>query len=585
MRDNGDGGKVRFTKESGVISSVPQIQELQNLMDSQASKVEAIRASYSQQNTQLAKANSSLMMRLSELERKVGELVKENVSLRSTVSMGEFQYKKRLSEQLDVLENGISHRVEEIFHMFDRVRTKENLSPEPSLSRSNDLRSILRNRRASGSSIEGRKSANSIQFIEADDQSVHTGSAGSNETTESNDRQDDGLSRKKRRKSSRRESIFLPTDFDFPYHEPEPEPEPETEPEPRKVSDDVSEDEQLEPPIESHAANDVVAQDDNEGSDHAEGSFNFTNSIIEYSIPEEVAPSTSAGTDQLSSSKIEVFRDEPEAVITSQKEREINDAAFVPLSTQNKVKHSMRTPGARGRSKIVDEVMPTTNNGSGACDIDFTRTRRTRGKAIDYTLPSLRAKMRRPTEKFVDATTFTSIHELQVTNARKKDRRHQPRRSNAPITLKESVVDTSDNQIAKPQSKDKEETLAVTEATLPAQPKPLVAQKPESTMNKNKITFQDKPILKDITNKPILKDITNKPKANKTRKLLKNAIINDICDIQPSAHDETFDSSGGGGSSFRLHEEDLSVFDLIGSNKVKPSNKTYRAKFKKMVTK
>lgn len=578
MRDNGDGGKVRFTKESGVISSVPQIQELQNLMDSQTSKVEAIRASYSQQNTQLAKANSSLMMRLSELERKVGELVKENVSLRSTVSMGEFHYKKRLSEQLDVLENGISHRVEEIFHMFDRVRMKENLSPEPSLSRFNELKSILRNRRTSGSSLDGRKSANSIQFMETDDQSVHTGSAGSNETTESNDRQDDESSRKKRRKSSRRESIFLPTDFDFPYHEPEPEPEPEKEPEPepRKVSDDVSEDEQLEPSIESHAANDVVAQDDNEGSDHAEASFNFTNSIIEYSIPEEVAPSTSAGTDQLSSSKIEVFRDEPEAVITLQKEREINDAAFVPLSTQNKVKHSMRTPGARGRSKIVDEVMPTTNNGSGACDIDFTRARRTRGKAIDYTLPSLRAKMRRPTEKFVDATTFTSIHELQVTNARKKDRRHQPRRSNAPITLKESVVDTPDNQIAKTQSKGKEETLAVSEATLPDQPKPLVAHKPESTMIKNKITFQDKPILKDIT---------NKPKANKTRKLLKNAIINDICDTQPSAHDETFDSSGSNGSSFRLHEEDLSVFDLIGSNKVKPSNKTYRAKFKKMVTK
>lgn len=462
--------------------------------------------------------------------------------------------------------------------MFDRVRMKENLSPEPSLSRFNELKSILRNRRTSGSSLDGRKSANSIQFMETDDQSVHTGSAGSNETTESNDRQDDESSRKKRRKSSRRESIFLPTDFDFPYHEPEPEPEPEKEPEPepRKVSDDVSEDEQLEPSIESHAANDVVAQDDNEGSDHAEASFNFTNSIIEYSIPEEVAPSTSAGTDQLSTSKIEVFRDEPEAVITLQKEREINDAAFVPLSTQNKVKHSMRTPGARGRSKIVDEVMPTTNNGSGACDIDFTRTRRTRGKAIDYTLPSLRAKMRRPTEKFVDATTFTSIHELQVTNARKKDRRHQPRRSNAPITLKESVVDTSDNQIAKTQSKGKEETLAVSEATLPDQPKPLVAHKPESTMIKNKITFQDKPILKDIT---------NKPKANKTRKLLKNAIINDICDTQPSAHDETFDSSGSNGSSFRLHEEDLSVFDLIGSNKVKPSNKTYRAKFKKMVTK
>ena len=46
---------------------------------------------------------------------------------------------------------------------------------------------------------------------------------------------------------------------------------------------------------------------------------------------------------------------------------------------------------------MADEVLPS---------IKPERPRRTRGKVVDYTLPSLRVKMRRPSEKLVDATTF-----------------------------------------------------------------------------------------------------------------------------------------------------------------------------------
>lgn len=617
VRNSGDGGKVGFTRETGAVPNVPQIQELQNMMDSQASKVEAIRATYSSQNTQLAKANASLMMKLSDLEKKVSELVKENVSLRSTVSVGEVNYKKRLDEQLEVLENGISHRIEEIFHMFDRVRAKENILPEPSSSRTSELRSILRNRRVSTPSIDGRKSASSIQFIETEDQGSYGGSAGSIYNTEGAENQGDDTLRKKRRKSSRRESIFLPTDFDFaderPGFEPGSIPGPDNvgDNSSEKVVDDVpggmpdeaprEEVEEVENAALDEVSNEVQSeleveheafQEDNNGnvthevsaeSNHAEGSFSFTNSIIEYSIPEEAPPPTSTGGEQLSSSKIEVFRDEPDVLPSMQNDGkhetdlQINDATFVPLSTQNKVKHSMRAPGVRGRSKIVDEVMPTTNNGGGTCDIDFTRTRRTRGKAIDYTLPSLRAKMRRPTEKFVDATTFTSIHELQVTNARRNYRKHQRRESANDISLKGKVViDNLASQNSPTEPFQREGTSTVPETTQKTQLKQSSIKNVEGPVSKNKIRFQDKPILKDIT---------NKPKANKTRKLFKNAIINDICENHSGEHDETSETSGSGGSSFRLNEEDLSVFDLIGSHKIKPSSKTYRTKLKKMVTK
>ena len=63
-----------------------------------------------------------------------------------------------------------------------------------------------------------------------------------------------------------------------------------------------------------------------------------------------------------------------------------------------------------------------------------------------------------------------------------------------------------------------------------------------------------------------LKDITNKSftKSSKTRKLSKKAIIGDLGDENSYLFEDNVSSN----SSFRLNEEDLSVFDLIGDVKV-----------------
>lgn len=74
---------------------------------------------------------------------------------------------------------------------------------------------------------------------------------------------------------------------------------------------------------------------------------------------------------------------------------------------------------------------------------DSRRTRRTRGKNVNYKLPSLRAKMRRPTKKFVDATTVTNINDLQVT---KESSLNKGTRLNHSIKT-ESMVDNSGHEL------------------------------------------------------------------------------------------------------------------------------------------
>lgn len=588
-RTGGDGGKVQKPLTANGNENIPQIQELQNLMDMQRNKVEVIKASYSLQNAQLAKANSTLMIKLSDIEKKISELVQENVMLRSKVSLGEFNYKRRLSEQLDVLEAGISHRVEEIFLMFDSVRTKERLPQTASSSRSCELRSILRKRRSLGSSQGGNKSTSSIQFVDtANHAAENNGDHESTDQAENGTGYDENSAKRKRRKSSRRESIFLPKDFEFPNDE-SAEPAKETAVETANDQNDEDENE-VAPETETrsedaakrtvspHVDELAVPTDYNEQITQTEGSFSFTNSIIEYSIPEEFAPSASANTEQLSSSKIEVFRDEPEFTTSSQNQIENKQdiQTFVPSTSQGKAKHSRSAPSARSRNKLVDEVMPTTNNGTAACDIDFVRPRRTRGKAIDYKLPSLRAKMRRPTEKLVDATTFTNIHELQVPNAKRNYKKNPSRKCTTAAALKEAVIPGDqwrDDNDPRPPENNVDQTA---ESGHQIDNSSTTSKIGEDAISKEKLAIKPKPILKDIT---------NRPKTSKTRKLLKSAIINDICDNNGAAYDDTTDSLGSAGSSFRLNEEDLSVFDLIGSNKAKPSNKTYRAKSKKLTTK
>lgn len=588
IRKRGRAGGSCTAAASKVAASAatPQIQELQDLMDSQQHKIDAVKEAYSQQNSQLAKCNSSLMMKMTDFEKKISELLQENVILRSKVSMSETNYKKRLNQQISILEEGISQRFEEIFHMFNRVRRNENL---PTVNNNSDgPKSILRTKRSRPSS--GR--ASSIHF--------QTG-----ETSEPKLSEQTQL--KKKRRNSRRESLFLPGDFEFtsggdlsPLGQPGQQPAFELG---QPSAEQVLENQPIEF-AEAHAAeqtqisedylNNSITQEEN-GHD---GSLSFANSLIDYSIPEETAATGRHFNTEVdvstSSSKLEIFKDElkdetrQQAPRTSpMKQRNANDTAFMPLETsQSKVKHSLRPLNTKSTKKKFDEVMPSTNS-NGACDLNFPRTRRTRGKTIDYTLPSLRAKMRRPSEKLVDATTFTNIQDLQVTHSDKKSSKSNSRKSTMspdpmPIQrlqqeesqsntdfIKGAKQKNSLNNTEEQAEKKIEESAAKNEPI----PNPSIQNSgsPEykAASTDNSSGFCGKP-LKDITNTPKLK-------STKTKKLLKNAIINDLCD-RP---DDSNSSSSERSVSFRLHEEDLSVFDLIGSDKAKHPQKTYRVKSRK----
>lgn len=635
MRNGSSGGAAAGKVAANACSSVPTpgIQELQDLMDAQQDKISAVKAVYSQQNTQFAKSNSALLMKLTDFEKKISELVQENVVLRSRVSVDEYTYKERLNEQISILEEGISRRFEEIFHMFDSIRRKENLPSASTMSGINmERRSTFRSKRSRPSS--GRTS--SIHFQDTD-------AIKNKNTTED-------IRAKKKRKSSRRESIFMPGDFDFAQEEYPTEPRVDSELalEPSVQEPSVSEPEEksvlasemetvplsIQQPSDAEAS-EMQLQINEEGTEKEtrDASLNFTNSIIDYSIPEETAtggPNSSREAETpVSSSKLEIFRDEPEQQETNQNYDPISASkqdgkdqsmTFMPLeASQNKVKHSMRPMNTKSKKKIVDEVMPSTS-GNVARDLDFPRTRRTRGKAIDYTLPSLRAKMRRPSEKLVDATTFTNIQDLQVSHSARRSSKESSRKTTiSPEPLPDLRAKSEESEVQKPQEQEQDPREEEPQEQEPQEPEPrgpLKENMPVDRLKESNVshiptvpnvirgndTQEKRPNSENENNSQdhssfsslrsgssgssgkALKDITNTPKVKqppKTKKLFKNAIINDLCD--KNASERSQNSNNDRNVSFRLQEDDLSVFDLIGADKVKCPQKTYRAKSRRKV--
>lgn len=80
-----------------------------------------------QQNIQFAKENNLLKIKISELELRLDNLLKENLNLKRQNSVNESRYRKNLNEQINVLEYGIFKRFDEIILMFDNIRKRENL--------------------------------------------------------------------------------------------------------------------------------------------------------------------------------------------------------------------------------------------------------------------------------------------------------------------------------------------------------------------------------------------------------------------------------------------------------------------------
>lgn len=548
---------------------LPQIQQFQDLIDLQKAQFENIKSSYIQQNSQLAKSNSSLMMKIADMEKKVSELVQENVVLRSKLSMSELKYKEKLNSQFQILEKGVYQRFEEVVHIFTTVKKKEGLSYQNDANNCFSLdgpRSILK--RPSSVNESRRSSKPSITFNENENQIIPSETEENlrdrNNSIELND--EEILPLKKRRKSSRRESLFIPSDFDFSNEY--------LENELKDIESNSAEN--------AHESNEILPE---EQQDQEDESCNFTSSIIEYSIPEEIPDLKSKKNESLpslsnnsssSSSRIEIYKDLNDHLRCQSPEHASSKAQtpqspFVQVQnlSQNKIKHSMK-PRVK-KKKIIDEIMPTTSTQ----DYIESRMRRTRGKAVDYTLPSLRAKMRRPTEKLVDATTVTNIHDLQVTANRRRSRSKS--KSGSPETLDEDCTSLNSIQIQNSVEPEKEEYILLKPGT--SSPSNAKSFSP-SKVNVLKEKALNTPPLKTSTKEVPLKDITNKSftKSSKTRKLSKKAIIGDLGD----ENSYLFEDNVSNNSSFRLNEEDLSVFDLIGDVKVSSAPKTHRAKAKQL---
>ncbi|CAI5037884.1 CFC_HP_G0032650.mRNA.1.CDS.1 [Saccharomyces cerevisiae] len=558
----------------------PQIQEFQNLMDLESQKVENIRQSYSRQNSLLAKDNSILKIKVNSLEKKISQLVQENVTLRSKTSISEAIYRERLSNQLQVIENGIIQRFDEIFYMFENFGAlQEQCFYHEFQARSCAL-----------SSPRNPKKLHQISKLE------------NNLSHESSFNKDDGPDlepKAKKRKSSRRQSMFVSTSL---------EPEDET-----GENEPMMENSSVELPAESHESAQVGETIDtlNPEEENSDSVSNFTNSIIEYSIPEE-----NPTEPEHSSSKLEIFNDSTNMLSTVPSNplplplpgpsatlpTTTSDASTVYPSSgsstnshpKTKIKHSMKPPRIELKKKVIDEVMPVSNMSSNS-EISFTRTRRTRGKAVDYTLPSLRAKMRRPSEKLVDATTVIDIHDLQVSKRNRETSHKRKSLSQDSIPdepqLREVVVS---KDYGTPKGEKTEDEIHEDTAHLMATSNNNSNNKNEKKLTSNNSPKKSSPLL-DITNKS-----ENKKKSTRTKKLFKNAIVNNLSDENSTARPSksskgtsnnnnnynNFDNNNSNinnvnnkSVSFRLNEDDLAVFDLFGNGKaVKHQPKTYRTK-------
>ncbi|CEP60737.1 Sgo1p LALA0_S01e17810g [Lachancea lanzarotensis] len=571
---------------------VPAIQEFQDLIDLQRNEFENVKMGLSQQNVQLARSNSELMIKVREMDKSISELIQENVGLRSKLSLKEHEFKERLGRTIGSLEEGVLQRFDEILHMFDSVRRRQGLEvPHDSLVRRsalmNEPRSILKRDRLHNSR-ETSTTTTTIAFNEGNNQVISPEprvvdsshiqpSEGSNESPAA----------RKRRKSSRRESLFHPSDFEFAdiaYNE-------DMDATGQDVMSDrptgTTVDEQntsSQKSFEEPVQNTDLPQPPHH--DSVEESCNFTNSLIEFSIPEELPEKPVESSVTSDSAKLQVYHDNeaqtqnnrsqllPDSITNTasrahEASGEVQHVSFVQntTSSQKKVKHSMKSRGSQRR--IVDEVMPAT---CGPIEdlSDSSRLRRTRGKEINYALPSLRAKMRRPTEKLVDATTVTNIRDLQVEGNRRKSGSYS--RDGSPI-MSDDQVDGSKISLLKNAPETSQQLLETQiPTTIPQNPK-----------NASETSFP-KPSTNALSPKipklNPLKDITNNAPAKssiKTKKLFKKPIVGDLGGENSNSFD---DSSGNRSTSFRVNEEDLSLFNLLDDLKAHAAPKTHRAKAK-----
>lgn len=353
-----------------------------------------------------------------------------------------------------------------------------------------------------------------------------------------------------------------------------------------------------------------------------------TKAMVQRSLsPSFFAAEAGSSSSSQESGKSQVYTDEENEGLTksvsnasSQQSQHSEPSKDVPTI---KILHSMKSR-PKNKSK-TDDIMPSTalnSKMSLSNEVPLSgRSRRTRNKTVNYTQPSLRAKMRRPTEKLVDATTFTNIHELQVSkrSASSKKKKKAANVLKAPVDgfsycLKFSVGSCVLGKTRLELPKGKELLLKLADDV---KDKPFSGSSnttPQPYLSENRINAAKNKISEAGKKKLPLMDITPRPNSsasnislplksglqksfnadisnisntsmNKTKRLLKKPVMN-ILDGLDKDYDDDNDENRDprmktlrpalANNRMRISEDDLAVFDILDSLDIKKNPKTHK---------
>lgn len=124
LEDDGSQWSSPSDDESAVETS--KNKDLKNKQE-QLKNIELIRNKYTLQNKSLAKNNSLMMLRISEMEAKVSDLINENMLLRKRKTLKDIELKRHLQTKLDIVENKLIEKFGEIFEMLKDIRLSEGI--------------------------------------------------------------------------------------------------------------------------------------------------------------------------------------------------------------------------------------------------------------------------------------------------------------------------------------------------------------------------------------------------------------------------------------------------------------------------
>jgi shugoshin len=403
------------------------------------------------QNKALARKNSILMTKISDMETKVSDLIQQNIELRAINAKSEDQKRKWLEEKINIIEEGVSQRFSDMFQMLQNIRTNEGLpssnvqlshlmvgsSGENSTDKSVSFQ-LMKSPKKQTKAERRRRSLRrqSIYIAPPDPPTISEQSVSDfdknvesfptehfelpQEINEEQKVQEGPNDAFYDRENPFQEQTYEQIEDIIQQHQAEEleqlsELEKQQEQEIEKVSNnaeslkEVSEDNEsvefshasslspirlLSPSSLNQKSQFMVYEDSPELQDRDDG---FNEKISRLASGSVLDNNNTIKTSRRKKSI--VSRKTTEKKLEAEEEEELSDEQKPLAQDTNKVKH---TKSKQQKSNfIADESMP----GSDASNDELsTRRSRTRGKQVSYAEPSLRAKMRRQSEKFVDAT-------------------------------------------------------------------------------------------------------------------------------------------------------------------------------------